>query len=306
MQFRQNFRSAIRRCNRHEQGFALQTLIVTAVLVLLAVGAGVVVIAITRSSSDDLEGAQGDLESRCQPWEIFDPELAAVGAGGGAKASIQAAIMQDFSTTLTPNSVPLSWQGSGGVTSSAIGCLAPCYLTLNDHFDASLDLALKNDETHLNQPPYSGALAIFGTPEVRGPSPGDLKFDTSNRPTKYVKQASSVATEVRIGVASEMFITQAGTEAERIARRYDTLRLHYPHDDTMPYEFTTSNTGWSREFEGFDPEDSGIIYSGVAVGLHDPPVAKDTNIAIRVSTDQSACEIYHTITGEILLSSRNT
>jgi len=66
-----------------QRGFTLQTLIILAVLVLLAVVAGVVIVAITRSASDDLEEQSQDLEARCAPWEIHSPELEAAGAGGG-------------------------------------------------------------------------------------------------------------------------------------------------------------------------------------------------------------------------------
>jgi len=47
---------------RNSRGITLQTLIITAVLVLLAVAAGVVIAAITRSSQDDLEDTTADLE----------------------------------------------------------------------------------------------------------------------------------------------------------------------------------------------------------------------------------------------------
>ena len=83
-----------------EKGITLQTLIVTAVLVLMAGAAGVVIIAITNNSADNLEGQNSGLDSRCQPWEIFDPTLDAAGRGGG----------------------------EGGVGSSAIGCVRVCYV----------------------------------------------------------------------------------------------------------------------------------------------------------------------------------
>jgi len=68
-----------------QRGFTLQTLIILAVLMLLAVVAGVVIVAITRSASDDLEDQSQDLEARCAPWEIHSPELEAAGAGGGGE-----------------------------------------------------------------------------------------------------------------------------------------------------------------------------------------------------------------------------
>ena len=86
-----------------QRGITLQTLIVTAVLVLMAVAAGVVIVAITNNAQDDLEGQQTDIGSRCEPWEIYDATLAANGRGGG----------------------------NGGVGSSAEGCIRVCYLKRN-------------------------------------------------------------------------------------------------------------------------------------------------------------------------------
>ena len=85
---------------RDERGITLQTLIVTAVLVLMAGAAGVVIIAITNNANDNLENQNAGIESRCEKWEIFDPSLDAAGRGGG----------------------------EGGITSSAIGCVRVCYV----------------------------------------------------------------------------------------------------------------------------------------------------------------------------------
>lgn len=94
-----------------QRGITLQTLIVTAVLVLMAVAAGVVIVAITNAQSDNLEGANSDTAARCEPWEIRDPTLEAAGRGGG----------------------------QGGVESSAIGCLRVCYI---QHTQNNLDVDL--------------------------------------------------------------------------------------------------------------------------------------------------------------------
>lgn len=83
-----------------QRGITLQTLIVTAVLVLMAGAAGVVIIAITNNAQDNLEGQNTGVESRCEPWEIFDPTLDAAGRGGG----------------------------NGGIDSSASGCVRVCYV----------------------------------------------------------------------------------------------------------------------------------------------------------------------------------
>ena len=71
-------------------------------LVLVAVGAALVLVAINRSSSDDFEEAGNvGIEGKCPTWEIHLSTLEAAGHGGP--------------------------EGHGGVYSSNIGCLAPCY-----------------------------------------------------------------------------------------------------------------------------------------------------------------------------------
>ena len=127
------------RRSRRERGFTLQTLIVTAVLVLVAGGTATVLWAVTRGASDNTESAgRVSVETWCSPnevrdadseanarrgtnrilnheitsdrigcypvcgtWEYYDPGLKAAGTGGP--------------------------QGNGGVYSSDIGCFAPCY-----------------------------------------------------------------------------------------------------------------------------------------------------------------------------------
>lgn len=98
-------RLAVQRKRGHfsdERGITLQTLIVTAVLVAVAVGAGVIYVAVARGGSERLEdsGRSGS-DAKCEPWEIRSTALEARGAGG-----------------------PF---GHKGVFSSNIGCFAPCY-----------------------------------------------------------------------------------------------------------------------------------------------------------------------------------
>ena len=92
------------RLARDERGITLQTLIVTAVLVLVAVAAGVILVAISRSQESSLtdSGKSDPGEGTCEPWEISDIELKAKGLGGP--------------------------QGYGGIWSSAIGCVRVCYV----------------------------------------------------------------------------------------------------------------------------------------------------------------------------------
>ena len=52
--------------------------------------------------TDDLEAQQPDIGAPCEPWEIFDPDLAAAGRGGD--------------------------DGAGGIYSSGKGCVRVCYV----------------------------------------------------------------------------------------------------------------------------------------------------------------------------------
>ena len=135
-----------------EVGFTLQTLIVMAVFVLAAVGAGIGLIAVTTSSSDDFEDAgKTGVEERCAPNEIWDPELESRGIGGpdsqGGIRSRQVGCEPycgtweylstganengEYEPAESPTAARQSSiggpEGNGGVYSQNIGCFAPCY-----------------------------------------------------------------------------------------------------------------------------------------------------------------------------------
>lgn len=101
-----------------QRGITLQTLIVTAVLVAMAVVAGAVILAITSAQRENLEGqsrtSSGD--ANCEPWEIYDLARAAAGRGGG----------------------------QGGVGSSGNGCIRVCYIR---HTTANNNIATTDDIT---------------------------------------------------------------------------------------------------------------------------------------------------------------
>lgn len=86
-----------------QRGITLQTLIIMAVLVLVATGVSVVLVGVTRGANDGLENAgQTSSEAKCEPWEIYDEGYAASGIGGAP--------------------------GRGGVRSSGIGCIRACFI----------------------------------------------------------------------------------------------------------------------------------------------------------------------------------
>ena len=115
------------RLARDERGITLQTLIVTAVLVLVAVAAGVILVAISRSQESSLtdSGKSDPGEGTCEPWEINDIELKAKQLGGP--------------------------QGYGGFYSSAVGCVRVCYVQAVSGRATRMDddyRLLPSDQTH--------------------------------------------------------------------------------------------------------------------------------------------------------------
>ena len=113
-----------------ERGVALQTLIITAVLVLLAVAAGVLIVAITRSSSDDLQDQTASVESRCNQVEIYDVQIASTGRPGV----------------------------SDGLEGSAVGCVPVCVIALKEIQRYIYELTLSY---------YDGSAKLFTLPLER-------------------------------------------------------------------------------------------------------------------------------------------
>ena len=133
---------------RRESGYALQTLIITAVLVAIAAVVAVVIVAVNRGSRSDLAVAgRSGSEAACAPHEVFDSSYAASGIGGpndqGGVESKAVGCKPHCATwefVATPSAggeyklggtgegSPIGGpEGKGGVFSSNIGCFAPCY-----------------------------------------------------------------------------------------------------------------------------------------------------------------------------------
>ena len=142
----------------------LQTLVITAVLVAVAVVASVLIVAISRSSGERLEDSNATQEGLCQPWEVHKVTLAAKGYGGT--------------------------QGHGGIFSSSIGCIAVCYLAATNAdgrvYPHAMDVG--------NRVPIAyRALEVMGNGAPASFLISSLAYDDSNR--------VPAAAEVRLGVA---------------------------------------------------------------------------------------------------------
>ncbi len=96
----------------------------------MAVAAGVVIVAITNSSSDDLEEQSPDLEGRCTGTEIYDPILAAAGVEGEVVGTVPAAA---FGPPQARQPIPVNVKGS------AVGCIPVCFWIEDDGGNERID-----------------------------------------------------------------------------------------------------------------------------------------------------------------------
>jgi len=124
------------------------------VLVLMAVAAGVVIVAITNSSSDDLEEQSQDLEGRCTRTEIYDIELAVAGIRG-----------QQGQEHRNPGI-----QG-GVVEGSDVGCIPVCFweevLAVDDSFNLIRgDGKIDADEIQFRREYKEGLLSVADPSEI--------------------------------------------------------------------------------------------------------------------------------------------
>ncbi len=254
--------------SRDERGITLQTLIVTAVLVLMAVAAGVVVVAITNSASDDLSEQSPDLEAKCAPWEFHDPEREALGIGGGEP------IETERITTPTP--------GRGGVTSSGIGCFAPCYLSVHTSQDEP------------NAPFEDRTLDQFVKRMQANPNHNiELSFATTNEKPEI--------NQVRIGVTYERDFLPNVLRSDILEQGGETWpQLVAAADDSLldlAEELILSSVNgyvWDLlNWPALEP-----------VGTNIPPKEKGSNLVIRVTNDQEGCILEDTSTKVIHLDSR--
>ena len=273
---------------------------------MLAVAASVTILAVSHSASQGLTGSQQNFRTPCQPWEIYDPMLEASGLGGGNRAEFLA----------QPNPPEIDAHNTGGVVSSATGCIAPCYLILR-RGDYTVDLAISQSYAHHHLPIHQG---LPFSELQRFWEEGDLKYDDSNRLPQYesVSEPGWGANggwefEVRIGVVHAL-----GFLSEHRYHRTDTFIGQLDEtganiDTIVPY--TTTRSRWHGNFYFLDSTLGDPIRSYWAAGRHarnpqitpigwaEPPFSQGSNMAIRADRGEQACDVYDTNTEEILASS---
>ena len=187
-----------------QRGITLQTLIIMAVLVLIAVGVSVVLVGITQGANDNLEGAgNASSEAKCEPWELYDPEYAAAGIG--------------------------SPTGKGGVWSSGIGCISVCYARFND------------EQTDPGLPATSlNAIILSYEDEATMPrnlnvTVASLEFSRRDRLTQPLVPGSGV---IAAAILSEAILTIGGSQEYEYYPGPDYIAARTTNASPIPISFT--------------------------------------------------------------------
>ena len=156
---------------RSERGYTLQTLIVTAVLVLMAVAAGVIVVAITGSANRDLENQQPSIDGPCNQVEIYDAQLAAASVRGS----------------------------NAGVEGSGVGCVPACVAEW--HIVPELD-----ENGNQVWKDMDGNIVMQGTPGATRATDGRgfIKFQLNVSPDRLIDTADEMALGRRISAVSQL------------------------------------------------------------------------------------------------------
>ena len=227
-----------------ESGFTLQTLIITAVVVVLAIGVGLLFLALTSSSSGNLEDAgRSGSEAACAPNELLDavyvrhafggPE----GRGGVRSKSVgckpycatweflaMPSAGGEYRLGGTGEGSPIGGpDGAGGVFSSKIGCFAPCYWEVGEQDSARLrprELIGTNIDRDLASTADPQKTELGYVEDARENDASRLRYHNDNRPPD--------AGVIRLGVTyrrildtseENFFDAYGGTELQGTAGR---------------------------------------------------------------------------------------
>ena len=125
-------RDRLRAAADSSRGFTLQTLIVTAVLVLVAVGATIIFIALSRSNEENLADSTSDIQAREAQHGVIDPD-------GNLSYTWRCSLHEEY---------VLNKNGDGGT------CQTRCYAKLN--YGGVLKWNRQNPSEPLPLPPDDG------------------------------------------------------------------------------------------------------------------------------------------------------
>ena len=247
-------------------GFTLQTLIITAVVVVIAIGVGLLFIALTSSSSEDLEDAgRSGIEGSCAPNELLDAVYVRRGIGGpNSQGGVESKAVGckphcatwefvaapsaggEYKLGGTGEGSPIGGpDGKGGVFSSNIGCFAPCYWDVGTPYQVQgspFELIGINlhKEGHQKSAPFT--------------NPGSrLRYYNDNRPPDVY--------EIRLGVTYKRALeldpshrnaqhsgTELGTELQSSIQKFGRNVGDIINRDGKPFFYNLGGTtqGWAE------------------------------------------------------------
>ena len=297
--------------SRRERGYTLQTLIVTAVLVLVAAGVAVVLWAVTRGASDRTESAgRVSVETWCSSNEVRDPDLLDV------KGTNRILNHEITSHRIGCRPVCGTWeyydpglaaggvggpQGSNGVYSSDIGCFAPCYWS---HNLSTSDWRPRHDDAinELSKLSYHD--------DDRPPGINQIRLGVNYRRRPASELDLSAVTQLELQLAQDIGYVSTGVNVRSM--------------DGNPFIFTHRDGG-NRVNAGELPLHSKQIADGAPTvfkpnwvsgrvgfrdGLPDPGVEnregthwEDENWEYRADRHREVCTIVNIVTDEIVCSS---
>ena len=261
-----------------KSGFLQEKFRYVIAMVFAVAGLAAALVAFAPQSSAEYVDLAVDLERPCAPWEMYVPDLEAAQIGGGGRHT--------FMSVGEPGSASgPAMPGTSGVTSSGLGCFAPCYLTLNDVGDGRLDTVIMADATNVLAHDNS-SMEPRETPMVETMGSYPLVFNTSNRPPIA---GNGRRGEVRVGVTYNREKTMSSGITQTDIEQNHVWLMDQANTDYV----------WSTDIV-LDPSYLPVM----AVGTHVPPTDEDYSVAIMVTPEQDGCVIYHTVTGEIYLDSR--
>ena len=312
--------------SRSQEGITLQTLVITSVFLIIAVGASAVLLGINSGSSEDLEEA-GKIDAgggaSCRPNEIFDLDYESKGLGGsqGQRGVVSSEIgcrphcaTWEFMTAgpnddgeyeLTKDWLRITQDNVGGpegddenVFSSRKGCFAPCYW---EHTGATSSGRPKWIYAHTNS--NHDTVAPMRT--------------VDNRLLYYDDNRVPAAGEVRLGV-----IYRRGNRGSRDTNLYGTEYgpATPSRDGKRPIVFYDHASFGAVNFEGVvlptmnpDLRATGTVArpnwrsTGIDPPLQDPPADRyrstweDEDWEVRADPESETCEIVNTARNDELV-----
>ena len=248
-------------------------------LVLVAVGAALVLVAINRSSSDDFEEAGNvGIEGKCETWEIHLATLEAAGHGGP--------------------------EGYGGVASSNIGCLAPCYWDITGYRNVGVN----------NFYPTAFHVRNYKAEDLPSgaefPSPSKLEYYDDNRPPAKNQYRLGVV-YVR-GSSSADHTTGRGRWGSVETTNYEgherSFRWRSHNAGTHP---GTPYLGYPRvvkpNWVSYGPDPGNVLATGITITTDKDELAKytweDESWEIRADPGREVCEIVNVAHDDLLVCS---